>query len=263
MTTVFDMALKVVKEAQDVIEGTATGGSETTLLDSVLLAAQPNDYFNGGSLWIKSGAQAGKVFAVTDFATTTGTVTFAAVAGAIAAGVRYAIARNAYPWEQIVSAIGRALEGAYVTGMNSALTGDGESLEFTLPAGAYDVLKVELEDTAVTSGMTRSVSHHWKETSAGTLRFDYGYAPYDGDTIHVSYRAQHAELTDYASAISNEIDIEWLKHKAAQELLWWGVGVYGTQAEYRIEERMNKAMMGLKGRTARRAPEIIIHTAGG
>lgn len=242
------------------IEGSATGGSTTTLVDSAL-GALPNDHFNNGRIWIKSGTHADSIFAVTDFATSTGTVTFAAVTGAIVSGVRYAIARNTYPWDQIVSAIQRALDSTWVTGIDSTLEGDGETLEFTLPTGVYDVKRVEFSDTAVTHG-GRKNSTHWQETSTGTLRFDYGYAPIDGYTIHVYYRDQHAELTDYSVVISNEINVEWLKWAAAQELLWWGVSMYGQQVEYRIEERMNKVITMLKGKTPRREPDFIIHTAG-
>ena len=261
MTTLLDISLKVAKEVMDVIEGTATGGSTTTLVDTAL-GAIPDDHFNNGRLWIKSGTHADEIYQVTDFATTTGTVTFAAVTGAIAAGVRYAIARNSYPWDQIVSAIQRALDQTWVTGIDSTLAGDGETLEFTLPTGVYNVKRVEFSDTAVTHG-GRKNSTHWRETSAGTLRFDYGHAPIDGYTIHVYYRDQHAELTASTVAISNEINAEWLKWAAAQELLWWGVSMYGQQVEYRIEERMNKVMGMLKGKSPRREPDFIVHTAGG
>lgn len=261
MTTLLDVSLKVAKEVMDVIEGTATGGSTTTLADTVLLASFPNDHFNNGRLWIKSGTHAGEIYTVTDFTTTTGVATFASVTGAIAAGVRYAIARNNYPWDQIVSAIQRALDSTWVTGIDSTLEGDGETLEFTLPTGVYDVKRVELQDTAVANS-ERNNSTHYKETTTGKLRFDYGYAPRDGYTIHVYYRDQHAELTDYSVVISNEINVEWLKWAAAQELLWWGVSMYGQQVEYRIEERMNKVITMLKGKTPRREPDIIIRTAG-
>jgi hypothetical protein len=259
MTTLLDISLKVAKEVMDVIEGTATGGSVTTLVDSAL-GSIPDDHFNNGRLWIKSGAHASEIYTVTDFATTTGTVTFAAVTGAIVAGVRYAIARNSYPWDQIVSAIERALASTRVTGLNSTLVGDGTTLEFTLPAGVYDVKRVEFENTA---DSRKSISHHWQETHDGKLRFDYGCAPFDGHTIHVYYRTAHAELTAYNVAISNEINLEWLRYAAAQELLWWGVSMYGAQVEYRIEERMNKVMQGLKGKSSKREIEFQIHNAGG
>ncbi len=261
MTTVADITLKVIREVEDVIEGIATGGSTTTLIDSAL-GTLPNDHFNNGRLWILSGTHAGKVFVVTDFTTSTGTVTFAVVTGAIAAGVRYAICRNAYPWDQVVSAVQRALERTWVTGIDSTLEGDGETLSFTLPSGVYDIKRVEFEDATIAhSGYKNST--HWKETTNGKLRFDYGYAPIDGYTIHVHYRKPHDTLIDYTTTISTEINVEWLKWAAAQELLWWGITMHGQQVEYRIEERMNKVMMMLQGRSPRREPDIMIRTAGG
>jgi hypothetical protein len=249
MTTVFDISLQVAKEAQDVLEGTATGGSTTTLIDSVLLAKQPADYFNNGRLWIKSGTHADKVWTISDFALG-GTVTFAAVTGEIVAGVRYAIVRNLYPWDQIVSAIQRALENTWVTGHNATLTGDGATLDFTLPSGVYNVLRVE--------NTRHNVFAHWTETM-GILRFSEGYEP--DDTLHVYYQAQHDDLVDGTSVISNEINLTWLKYAAAQELLYWGVGVYGSIVEYRIEERMNKIINALKGKNARREISIQVRTA--
>lgn len=261
MTTVAEISLKVMKEVTDVITGTATGGSTTTLIDTTLLTTQPNDHFNNGRIWILSGTHAGKVFAITDFVQSTGTVTFAAVTGAIAAGVRYAIARNAYPWDQVVSAIQSALDTTYITALDSTLTGDGQTLEFTLPSGVFDVLRIETEDTAdAHSG--KYPAHHWREIHNGKIRFDFGYAPDDDYTIHVYYKSYHPELTDYTTTINNEIDVEWLRYKAAQELLWWGVTMYGQQVEYRIEERMNKVMLGLQRRTARRGIDITMSTPG-
>jgi hypothetical protein len=267
VTTLLDVSLKVAREVEEVIEGAATSGSITTLADTTLLANFPDDHFNKGILWIRSGTQANKILAITDFATTTGLCTFASLGGVntIAAADRYAIARASYPWDQIVSAIERALASTWVTGLDSTLTGatggDGTTLEFTLPTGVYDVKRVELQDSSDATSEKR-VSTHWRETHNGKLRFDYGYSPYDGDTIHIYYRDQHPDLTAYTVTISNEINVEWLKWASAQELLWWGVSQYGSQVEYRIEERMNKVIAMLKGKTPRRSPDIILHSGG-
>ncbi len=261
MTTVANIALAVAKEVMDVIEGAATGGSVSTLIDPAL-GAIPSDHFNNGRLWIKSGLLADKVLKVSDFTTVTGTVAFAAETSAVAAGDRYAIARSSYPWDQIVSAIGRALSQTRVTRLDSTLTGDGQTLSFTLPTGVYDVKRVEFEYTPITNSEKR-ISHHWEETHDGKLYFDYGCAPSTGDTIHIYYKAQHADLVDHTTVISNEVNVEWLKWVAAQELLWWGVTMYGQQVEYRIEERMNKVIGMLKGKRPKRGIDFITHTAGG
>lgn len=255
MTTVFDISLKIAREVGDVIEGTATGGSTGTLVDSSL-TTHTDDYFNGGTLWIKSGTHAGKVFLVTDYVSG-GTASFATVTGAIVAGVRYAMTRGAYPFDKMVSAIQGALDDTYVEGHDYSLTGDGQMLDFSLPSGVYNVMRVE----SVTSDGVRTGSNHWKEVN-GVLRFDYGYPPYADDTLHLYYKKAHDELTGYDTTISNEINLDWLRYRAAQELLWWGVGVYGSNIEYRIEERMNKIITELKTRRARTPINVMMHTGG-
>jgi hypothetical protein len=82
------------------------------------------------------------------------------------------------------------------------------------------------------------------------------------DVINIVYRAVHPDLALYSDTISNEINLEWLKYKAAEQLLWWGIGMYGQAQEYRIEERMNKILTALKGKAPRRdAPDIMVNTA--
>jgi hypothetical protein len=174
------------------------------------------------------------------------------------AGPRYAVMRGVYPWQQIVTAINQALESTYIDGFDQTLIGDGETVEFTMPTGVYDIKRVEsLRDSELVS-----VSNHWREVN-GKLRFDYGYAPVDADVINIVYKDQHAVLDTYEDTISSEINVEWLKYKAAEQLLWWGVNVYGNIPEYRIEEKMNKVLAMLKGKQPRRdGPDIILHTGG-
>src|SRR3989304_2960552 len=67
MTTVFDTSLQVMKHVTDVLEGTATDGSATYLKDVENLI-QANEYFDRGTIWIKSGTHASKVVKVTGHA---------------------------------------------------------------------------------------------------------------------------------------------------------------------------------------------------
>jgi hypothetical protein len=259
MTTLADISLKVVQQVTDVLDGAATAGAVTSLTDTVNLV-QDNQYWDKGSLWIRSGAHSGKVIAVTGYAGSK--LTFASLgATPIAAGDLYSVMRFSYPWHQVVSAIRQALENTHVTGENTSLVGDGTTLNFSLPVDVYDIKRVELERPSAAG--YQPPSHHWRE-AGGKLRFDYGYAPVDDDIIHIFYRDQHAALTTYASAISDEIDQEWLKYKAAAILLMWGAGQYGKNPDYLIEERMNMALNSLKGKMARRdGPDIELKTAGG
>jgi len=138
---------------------------------------------------------------------------------------------------------------------------DVETLEFTLPDGVWDVIRVRCEHTGYPED--NYISSHFKEQS-GKIKFDYGYAPEDGYVIRLYYRDQHAELTSATSEIDSEINTNWLKYKAAEHLLNWAMGIYKGAVEYRIEERMNLVLAALKGKLPRRGgPLVIVRTAGG
>ena len=253
MTTLADITLKVAREVADVMDGVATAGSTTTLIDTNTLI-QAAQYWKGGTLFIKSGTHAGKVFYVTSF--DNNALTFAAQTGAIVANVRYAVMRGLFPWQQVIVAVNQALESTYVTAEDTSMSGDGSTLEFSLPTGVYNIKRVNFgRNTEIL------ISNHWREIN-GKLRFDYGYAPVNGYTIRVVYRGVHPEMAVYSDTISNEINVEWLRYKAAEQLLWWGVSVYGNIPEYRIEEKMNKIIAALKGKQARRdLPDMQVNTA--
>lgn len=255
MTTLADIALKVAREVTDVMDGVATAGAVTSLTDTTNLI-QPNQYWDRGTVFIKSGAHIGKALAITGYASNK--ITFATLgATPISAADRYAVMRGVFPWYQVISAITQALDTTHITGDDATLTGDGSTLDFTLPADVFNVKRVQFgRDT------DRLISNHWREVN-GILRFDSGYAPVNGDVIHIIYRAPHAELSAYSDTISNEINLEWLKYKAAEQLLWWAIGVYGNAQEYHIEEKMNKIIANLKGKYARHdAPDFVMNTTG-
>jgi len=258
MTTLADISLKVAQQVTDVLDGAATAGAATSLTDTVNLT-QNNQYWDRGTIWIQSGTHAGKVLIVTGHAGNK--LSFATIGTAIAVGNLFSVIRFSYPWRQIVSAIRQALETTHVTGEDASLIGDNETLNFILPVGVYDIKRVELERPEVPG--YQPPSHHWREIN-GELKFDFGYAPVADDIIHIFYRDQHPALTVYSTVISDEINLEWLKYKAAANLLMWGAGQYGKNPEYLIEERMNIALNNLKGKMARRdGPDIELKTGGG
>lgn len=172
------------------------------------------------------------------------------------AGPRYAVARH-YPFEQVVAKIESALDETYVTGEDSSLTGDGEALEFILPAGVYDILRVEIER----ENYPQFKSNHWHEHH-GSLRFDYGHAPFEDDVLHIFYKTPHAALSTYSDEISTEINREWLVLTAARELLFWGASMYGIK-NHMIEDRLNKVLGMLKGKVARIGGPNVIMKSGG
>lgn len=261
MITLAELTLAVARTItpENIVTGSATAGTTTSLTDSANIT-QAQQYFDKGILWILSGDHAGKVLHVTGH--NGNKLSFAAIDPAIATGVRYAVARNLYPYQQIRSAIMQALDETHVESVDETLTGDGETLEFTLPAGVRNVKHVYTLHPTDTTGRYDSISNHWKERD-GKLKFDYGYAPYDDYKIRIIWRDKHYEMVDHDDEINPEINTEWLKHKAAEYLLNWGMGRYGAQAEYRIEERMGLTMERLRRLTPRLgSPDIVIRSGG-
>lgn len=254
MTTLYDLVLSVAREVGDVMDGVATAGAVTYIKDIKNLV-QPAQYWKGGTLFIKSGTHAGEIYYVTNY--DSNTLTFATVTGALAVGTRYAVIRGVYPLNQIIASVMQALDYTHVNAEDTTLTGDGSTLEFTLPTGVTNIKRVQFgRNTEIL------LSSHWRETGT-KLRFDFGYAPVDGDTIRIVYRTLHDDLSAADDVINSEIDREWLKFKTAEQLLWWGVSVYGNIPEYRIEEKMNKVITALKGKQPRRdAPDVMIHSGG-
>lgn len=253
MTTLAEMALRVAREVTDVMDGLATAGAATSLTDTDSLI-QPSAYWKNGTLWLKSGTHSGKTRKVLTYADSI--CTFATLTTSVGTP-RYSICTSVYPYPQIVGAINTALESTHVTGHDESLTGDGTTLLFSLPAGVYDIKRVEF----VRNSTETLISTHWRE-DFGKLRFDDGYAPVDDDVIRIVYRKRPTELTADTDSLNTEINEEWLKYKAAESLLWWAVGVYGNVPEHRIEERMNKALNNLKGRMPRREIDIVMRAGG-
>jgi len=258
MTTVYDISYQVMRQVTDVLNGTATAGTSASLTDTNNLT-QPNEYYDNGTLWIRSGTHANKVARVKGHASNK--LTFADLGSAIAADVRYAVATSLFPFEQVIAAMQTALDETHVTGEDDSRVGDGATLEFSLPAGVYDIVKVEFERPSVAG--YRTISNHWHE-KAGKIRWDYGYPPNDDDVIHIFYRKPHNELTGYASEISTEVNRDWLVLTTAKELLFWGLSMYSQKKEYMLEDRLNKVLNQLKGKRARiDGPIVIVKTAGG
>ena len=241
------------------VTGSATGGSTTTLADTVNLTYS-DAYLDKGTIWMLSGSNINKVLRITGHRGNT--LTFSeTLAVAIASGNRYAAARSVYTYERIKQAVTQALDDTYVDDEDSTLDGDGVTLEFTLPAGVIDIKEVWIENPDDENQNYRS--SHYKQKN-GLLRFDYGYPPEDGWVIRIIHRVRHSELVDYDDEIDQLINEDWLCHKAAFYLLDWGMGTYKAQAEYRIEERMNFVLESLKTLKPRKdAPSIRLTTSDG
>jgi hypothetical protein len=193
----------------------------------------------------------------------TNKLTFETMDPVLEAGDRYAVARGIYPLHVLISAIREALGETFVVAEAVVdppvpILGDGTTMLFNMPTGSSRVVRVELEDPDDSTNVYEST--HYRERNP-YLTFAEGYAPQTDWVVHVYTRQDHPELVDASDEISEQIDDEWLRWKATEYALYWGVAAYGDAKEYRIEERMNRVLAKTKGLAARQ-PLVTTITAG-
>lgn len=241
MTTLAEITLKVAREITEVLYGTATAGAATSITDTNNLTQQ-NQYWDKGTVWILSSTHSGKTAVISGYSLNK--ITFATFTTTVGT-CRYAVARALFPYHILIQAVNNALDEIRVLDEDATLTGDGDTLEFSLPAGVANVERIEIGEYGYTP-VKLYETHHWRE-KGGKIKFDYGYPPGDGDTLHLWYRTYHDELTTYSDTIHEDVNEEWLKWKACEHALYWGIKTYEAAKEYRLEELMNKALEKQKG----------------
>ena len=213
MTTLFQVLLDVARTCGVLVSGTATGGSTTTLIDTKRL--EQDDYFNGGTLFFRSGTGLINTTAtVTDYAQSPGKFTFAAQT-AVSSGVIYS-ASNQHR-DTLVQAINLALihMGPY-TAINTDVTLVKNTLEYALPTGISNVVRVEapiIFDTA-NQLLAYNKQYHWEEDS-GVLRLKYPISGEYDEPLRIYYNTYHSEVVDDDDEISPLFNRQRLMWSAA------------------------------------------------
>lgn len=197
MATVMDAVVAGLRRLPGGVEGTATGGSTTTLADTTRLTAYDDDAWIRGWLYLLSGSLANTVLAVTDSAAAGGTVTFATQTAAVASGNRYILAPAIWDAERLRWAVAEALRLLpAVEVVDETLTGDGATQEFTLSAlAAGEVRQVFVIPDEVEAAPVEVL--WWEQRASGTLWL--AVPPDDGATVRVVYVDEPADLVDVTS----------------------------------------------------------------
>ena len=231
----FDLTYRVARELNALREGTATGGSATTVIDTVYLT-HDDDFWNGGTVWITydaggaGGSPEGKWGRITDHDNATKKITFTpTVTDAIVATDLYAVADVQFPRDTIVSQINRSLSdmGRVVYTDTTTITTADNQTEYTLPTGlaAGDLKEVWLQTEDSDADDNRwTIVKNWyiQVTATGTaeeLIFQYQYA--SGYAIKLVYVAPHPELSLYTDKLSETVPLNNIVYPAVLNLLRW------------------------------------------
>lgn len=222
MTTLYNATLELSKILQNTPEGTATGGSTTTLLDTARMEAA--DYYDRGTIWFLTGNNANKSVVIDAWSGFT--FTFATQSLACAAGNRYAAASSEYPRRQLIHAINQALMEMRPLQQNSSLTTVANQEEYTLPTGVYNVKRVEVS-YGTSDPYGYAPNYHWREQD-GKLMFDSDLAPaIAGYKLRITYHPEHTNLSGDAEIINALVPLAPMLWRASAIALRWKVRILG------------------------------------
>lgn len=223
MPTLAKMMLDVARLAADVLDGTATGGTTTTLIDTTNLI-QDSSYWMGGTLFMNCADTTDAndiVTPVLRFGETT--LTIATQSGAVAAGTAYSVVSPVYSTNEIKQAVLDVLRSRPAEYVDTSLTVVSGTTEYTLPTGVKNIRRVMVDGV---------ISQHWREVN-GELVFNETHAPTTG-TIMLIYCVPQGDIA-YTTAISGTYDLDWLKWTALVNLLRIRINRVGNDKPILIE----------------------------
>jgi len=208
MTTTAELLLKTAELLKGVRYGVSTAtGSATTLVDTAM--DEPDDWFNGGTIWFLSGALIGKTAVISDYAIATKTFTVPTQSGATGSGTKYAALDANYNREALIAAINTALValGPFDT-IDDTLDVVADQEEYTIPTGMSNVKRIQVGGSDSAPYQWSAPLRHWKEIG-GKIEIEYSSVagmPAAGYPIRLIGEKQHAAVSADADAITAAVD---------------------------------------------------------
>lgn len=225
--TLFDLTLDLARLLETVTEGIATGGSTSTVIDTVE-RSEADDYWIAGTVWITydaggaGAAPQGEYGYVSDSVSSTGVLTLrSALTAAVAANDRYAISTPRYPLSLLIQKINEALGVIEKTDITT-ITIASSQLEYTLPADVKDLKQVWIQTDADVNDW--DPVHDWYRqksatSSADLLVFKRQFAA--GYAVKLVYEPYHAYLRVTTDKLDDGINAKVVIHDAAVRCTLW------------------------------------------
>lgn len=214
----------------------ATGGSTTTVVDSILANTSRDNVWKEGTLFVvrdaggASAAPEGQYNRISAYANATGTFTVdTAFTTATGAGDLYGVASNYYPLQQVIRAVNEALSDLGDVDLVDTTTLDAAAAttEYAASATWKRTRPARIDIQTLT---TSTSDNQWQEVggwdwipaaagSAGKIIFyDYPTASRD---IRVWYRSAHPAVALYTDVIHEVFDPELVRRAAVVKALEW------------------------------------------
>ena len=223
----FDLTYELASELGILVESTATGGSTTTLDDSVILT-ETDDHWNKGTVWILADSAGsttlpvGQYAVISDFDNGNNRCTIGTVTNGVASGDTYAIAHRIYTLGDLISAVNRAIRdvGPIPTTDTTTIDTAAAQTEYDLPIAA----NTDLREVWLERNISDADDNQWykvrnwyiQRTAVGTAdTLVFGEQPAYPRDVKLVYMSPHVRLVDYDDKLSETIRYERVVYKAA------------------------------------------------
>ena|SRR3990172_3535339 len=245
----FDLTHELARALGVVNEGVATGGTTTTIIDTVE-RTEADDFFNGGTAWIlydAAGAGAapqGEYSFVTDTTLSTNTLTLrSTLTAAVASGDRYAVARVKYPLQLLIQKINEALSAIPIEKDDiTTITIAADQTEYSLPADVWKLKKVYLQtNTDDTNDNRFDEIFDWEvqKSATGTANKLILKRQFSTDVIlKLAYLTNHQTLRVATDKLDDTIHINRVIYNAAVGCLIWRKAKVG-ESDSSVNELLN------------------------
>lgn len=218
MTTVVDVMVQALRELDALVEGAATGGSATTIVDSALTAlAYADDHFNEGRAFVLRTTDGltpqGLSRRVSGFVASTGTLTLASTLGVtVDAGDIYGVGTKRYPAGALTGKLNEFLAQLGDVPTEVLITTLASTLDYALPVAAKRDLRQVWLAGATAAPFRYTPLAHWRTSwaaggVAANLVFPYQLAV--GYNLRVIYMAQHPAVYADTDVISDYLGLRW------------------------------------------------------
>lgn len=229
----FNLTYLVAVKLGTVLEGIATGGSATTVID-LNDRLEADDYWNRGTVWIlrdAAGAGAspeGKYSIVNDFVKATAVITLRdTVTDGVAAGDKYGVGKRRYPLHILIQKINDALRGmGQIPLTDFTLVSVAGQSEYSLPSPN---MGLDLRDVAIQQ-IQDSDDNEWdslydwdlQKSPTGTADKIIIRSPIaTGKTIRLTYMDYHGTLNIYTDRLNDNVHTDRVVIEAAELCLDW------------------------------------------
>ena len=282
--TLYDATLDLARLLGPVRDGAATSvGTTTTVIDTQI--AEPNDWYNDGTIWVAAHSaylsqedpaptdEVDKARVISDYASATHTLTFAALTVPPPSGTNYSATNKKFPLFLLKQAVRQAVREIGPVALEKTFESDGSQTyyAYTWNGSAYvagaaaeideRIARIEISSQA---DEPRDWKLHrgwmvepYRTNGHKQLVFFPGKEPASGQTIRLIYLAEHAAPVNDDDVIDAQIHPDYLMWVASVYAWRWRLGMV-REDEPEAPERLKEAQamaaqMAYKHRISRTA----------